>query len=210
LEERVTGLLIAFELVLLVPLFIGSWRTSLLGLSCQGFLMAWVAFHDGPHVSFEALLEFVDLVVLRAVAAPTILYAVLHRQDSPRRNDVIAPNLLSWGIALALILMAFRLADALVPLEGDAQTLVAVSASALVLGLLVLSTRTGPFSQMVGALRIENAIALFELGDARHSSVGVRIAQSVVLLCSLLLFRWYLVHLSTEADAPASPEAPAL
>lgn len=205
-----SGVLIAFEIVLLLPLFIGTWRISLLGLSCQGFLMAWIAFHHGLHLSLDSAVELVDLVVLRAIAGPALLYAVLLRQNAPRRNDVLAPNLLSWAMALALVLVAFRVADVLVTTEGDAQTWVGVAASALLLGLLVLGTRTGVFSQMVGALRIENAIALFELADAHHSSVGVRMGQTAVYLASIALFRWYLVHLAGEPEAPASPHPPAL
>lgn len=205
-----SGVLIAFEIVLLLPLFIGTWRISLLGLSCQGFLMAWIAFHHGLHLSLDSAVELVDLVVLRAIAGPALLYVVLLRQNAPRRNDVLAPNLLSWAMALALVLVAFRVADVLVTTEGDAQTWVGVAASALLLGLLVLGTRTGVFSQMVGALRIENAIALFELADAHHSSVGVRMGQTAVYLASIALFRWYLVHLAGEAEAPASPHPPAL
>jgi hydrogenase-4 component E len=124
---------------------------------------------------------------------------VLRRGTSPERNDVIAPNLLSWTIALGFLLLAFRLADILVPDEGDLQMLVAVSTSALLLGLLVLSTRSGPFSQLVGLLRIENAIALFELGPERHhASIGVRICQTAVLLVSIGFYRWYLALLGKE------------
>ena len=52
------------------------------------------------------------------------------------------------------------------PVEGNEHSFVAVATAGLLLGLLVLSTQTGPFSQMIGALRIENAIAVFELGGA--------------------------------------------
>jgi len=205
-----TGILIAFGIVLLLPLFIGTWRTSLVSLSCQGFLMGWIAWHHGLSFSIDAALEVVDLVVLRGVVGPAMLYAVLLQQNAPPRNDVIAPNMFSWVLSFALVLIAFRVADILIPSEGDAQTLVAVSASALLLGLLVLSTRTGLFSQTIGALRVQNAIALFELGDKHHSSLGVRIAQATLLLCSLMFFRWYLVHQNAEGDVSASPEAPAL
>lgn len=90
------------------------------------------------------------------------------------------------------------------------ETLVAVAGSALLLGLLVLSTRTGPLSQMIGVLRLENAIALFELGaPAHHEALGIRVGQTAILLVSIAFFRWYLLHL-TDADAPAASEAAVL
>ncbi|MDF2691796.1 MAG: hypothetical protein K0S65_179, partial [Labilithrix sp.] len=38
-----TGALIAFAIVVLIPLFVATWRTSLLGLSLQGVLIAWLS-----------------------------------------------------------------------------------------------------------------------------------------------------------------------
>jgi hydrogenase-4 component E len=203
----VNGVLLAFMIVLILPLFVGTWRTSLIGLACQGLLMAWIALGHGAHVSWDAAIDVVDLLVLRAVAAPAALYIVLLKQKVPRRNDVIAPNLLSWVLALALVLMAFRFADILVPTEGADQTLVAVAGSALLLGLLVLSTRTGPLSQMIGVLRLENAIALFELGGpAHHEALGIRLGQTAILLVSIVFFRGYLIRLTVETDTPAESE----
>jgi hydrogenase-4 membrane subunit HyfE len=207
------GILIAFQIVLLVPLFVGTWRTSLLGLSMQGFLMAWIAFRHGFHLSIDTAIEAVDLILLRAITGPVLLYRVLLQQNAPRKNDVISPNLLSWVIAFALVLIAFRLADMVVPGESELQLLVAVSTAALLLGFLVLSTRTGPLSQLVGLFRIENAIALFELGAVHQASVGLRIGQTTLLLASILYFRWYLQNVRADdekAPVVAAPERPAL
>ena len=77
-----TGVLIAFMVVLMVPLFVATWRTSLLGLSLQGLLMSWIVFHGGAHtaLSADAAVKFVDLVVLRTLAGPLLLYLVLRRR----------------------------------------------------------------------------------------------------------------------------------
>jgi hydrogenase-4 membrane subunit HyfE len=194
-----SGVLIALAIVLVIPLFIATWRASLLGLSLQGAIMAWIVFHHGAHLSVESVIEFVDLVLVRTLAAPLLLYRVLRAKNAPPRNDVIAPNLLSWTIAFALVLLAFRVADALVPVEGDTQMLVAVAASALLLGLFVLATRTGPLAQIVGALRVENALALFELAiRPHHQALGLRLGQLALLVGTVGFFRFYLHALPHE------------
>lgn len=194
-----TPLLIAFLAVLLLPLFIASWRTSLVGLSCQGALMGWIAYRHDHHLSVHTILTFVDLFAVRAIAAPLFLYRVLRSQKAPSRNDVIPPNMLSWTFAIVLVVFAFQFAGVVVPVESDEQTLVAVSASGLLLGLLVLSTQSVPFSQMIGALRLENAIALFELGNpSHHEAIGIRLGQTAVLLISVVMFAWYLRTLKTS------------
>lgn len=200
------SLLIAFEVVLLVPLFVATWRTSLLGLSCQGLLLGWFALRHGFHAGAADVLTAIDLIVVRGVLAPLALYRVMRQSNAPQRNDVIPPNLLSWTAAAALVFVAFRFADAAVAGE-EAQTLVAVSTSAFLLGLLVLSTRSGVFSQIIGALRIENAIALFELGGEPHQeSLGIRAGLLALVVLSIGMFRWYLLHLSTEESPPGAPE----
>lgn len=199
-------LLIAFVGILLVPLFVASWRLSLFGLAGQGLIMAWISYQLDPSLdTVDAWVSMFDLVVVRGIGAPLALYAVLLSHRAPPRNDVLPPNLMSWTLAIVLVLFAFRFADLLVPVEGNEQSFVAVATAGLLLGLLVLATQTGPFSQMVGALRIENAIALFELGGAHGShDLGMRIAQTVILIATILLFRWYLSTLPRPSAVKVS------
>ncbi|HWU88825.1 MAG TPA: hypothetical protein VN253_16275 [Kofleriaceae bacterium] len=195
--------LIAFCGALLVPLFVASWRLSLFGLAVQGLLMAWVSYELDPSLdSLAAWTTMFDLVVVRGLGAPIALYAVLRAQRATARHDVIPPNLMTWTLAVALVLVAFRFADMLVPLEGNEHSFVASASAAILLGLLVLATQTGPFSQMVGALRIENGIAMFELGV--HHDPAMQIAQTIILITTILLFRWYLTTLPRTATAKVS------
>lgn len=198
-----TGLLLAFAVVALVPLFVSRWRTSLLGLSAQAGIMAAIAFREGLHIATDDAITFLDLVVVRTILAPLLLYFVLRTQNIPGRNDVIAPNLLSWAIALALVVMAFGSADTLIPTEGDEQMQLAVSAAAFLLGFFVLATSRGTISQTIGLMRLENAIALFELGNPHREWLAIRVGQLAVLLISVGYFRWFLVHHRPD-DAPQS------
>ena len=199
--------------VYLVPLFVGTWRTSLLGLGCQGFLMAWIAWTRGLDPSqLGDWVLLADLVLVRGLAAPLLLRQVLRARNTPRRNDVIPPNLLSWTLALGVVLLAFKFAAALEREPGEPRTLLAVATSGLLLGFLVLSTQSGTFGQMVGALRIENAIALFELtGPSRPPEPGVRLAQLALIALTVLLFRWYLAAQEPPGARAAPPlEGPTL
>ena len=199
-------LLIGFLGVLLVPLFVASWRLSLIGLVGQGLILAWISYRLDPALdTVETWLGLFDFVIVRGLGAPIAFYAVLRAQKAPPRNDVLPPNLMSWTLAIVLVLVAFRFADLLVKVEGDEQTFVAVAAASLLLGLLVLATQTGPFSQMIGALRIENAIALFELGGPHDpEGLGLRIGQTTLVIVTILLFRWYLQNLPRSTVARAS------
>lgn len=199
-------LLVGLLGVLLVPLFVATWRSSLVGLACQGFLMTLIAYRLHPHPSTpEDWLRLTDLAVVRTVVAPLALYAVLRGQNAPARNDVIPPNLLSWTLAFGLVLVSFTFAEQLIPVAGDERTLVAVASAGVALGFLVLASQSAPFSQMMGALRIENAIALLELGSTRHESpLAISLAVFAVFVTTVALFRWYLSTLGPHAGPAAS------
>jgi hydrogenase-4 component E len=199
----VNPLLIAFVGVLVVPLFVASWRLSVFGLAVQGLLMAWISYDLHPALdSLTSWIEMVDLVIVRGLGAPIALYAVLRGQGASERSDVIPPNLMSWTLAVVLVLVAFRFADMLVPVAGGEHSFVAAACAGVLLGLLVLSTQTGPFSQMVGVLRIENGIAMVELGG--HRDPAMQIAQTIILVATILLFRWYLKTLPRTDAAKVS------
>lgn len=208
-------LLISLLGVTLAPLFIASWRASLLGLACQGALMA-LALCRQPHALQSAAdwIALLDLAVVRAVLVPLGLYAVLRARNARARNDVIPPDLLSWLLAIGSVPVSFSFAARLLPAPGEQQTLVAVSCAGLLLGLFVLATRPDPLSQVIGVLRVENAIALFELGGERHgSAMLVQLGLVSVFCLTVGLFARYLstLHLDgrgalasdVEAEGPA-------
>lgn len=204
-----TSLLIAFLFVLLAPLFLANWRMSILGLAAQGLLLLGMStrLRTGD-VDASAVLAWLDLGLLRGVVAPFVLYRVLLARRAPDRNDVLPPNMLAWTAAIGVAVMSFRLAAALEPADGDGQMLVGVVSTAVFLGFLVLATQVGVFSQIVGALRLENAIALFELGGGESGGyLGLRIAQLLTFAASLVLFRFFLVNAPLPAPLAPPPEA---
>jgi hydrogenase-4 membrane subunit HyfE len=204
-------LLISLLAVVLAPLFIGSWRASLWGLAGQGGLMALIAYRQ-PQALAAATgwLVLLDLFVIRSAWMPLTLYRVLHARSARARIDVIPPDLLSWAIAIGLVLVSFSFAGKLVTPPGEQQTLVAVCASALLLGLFVLATRTDPLNQVLGALRVENAIALFELGGDRHeSALFVQLGLMAVFAATVVLFARHLSVSRFEGPRATPAEAEA-
>lgn len=209
-------LLVALLGVLLVPLFVATWRTSLMGLGCQGVLMALIArqLESTPNTVGDWL-ALVDLGIVRGFVVPLALYRVLRARKTPGRNDVIPPNLLSWTLALGMVLMSFSFAELLVGDSGEQRTLVAVAATGVMLGFLVLATQSDPFSQMVGALRIENSIALLELGGKHHDwPLAIQLGLLAVFMATVAFFRWYLITLTSnhvaQVEQGAGVEGPTL
>jgi hydrogenase-4 component E len=199
--------------VLLLPLFIGSWRASLLGLATQGLLLGWIFLRMDPDLTApQAWITLVDLLLVRGVAVPLLLARVQRANAVSHRNDVIPPNLVSWTLAIAAAFVGFQFAEALEPAGGDGQTLIAVAITGVLLAFLILATQSVVFSQLIGILRLENAIALFELGalasrDGEAPPLALQLGQLVAYLLTFALCRW---HLRRLGSAPASEDAPGL
>jgi len=190
----VTYLLMAFLIILVTPLLIGTWRVSLLGLAAQGFVLSWMMLEHGFKDDFTFVVQLLDVVVVRTLVAPRMLHGILRSRNMPARNDVIPPNLLSWALAGVLLLFAFRFAQRFHPQDVAASTHLAVATATVLLGFLVLASGNSLFSQMVGFLRVENGIFLFELSSTHHMPPLVQLAVSGVYLGTVLLFGYFLRH----------------
>ncbi|MEQ1567779.1 MAG: hypothetical protein ABMA64_19210 [Myxococcota bacterium] len=185
---------VVFLLVIVVPLFVARWRVSLLGLALQGALL-FRAAHGDPW------LDGIDFLAVRGALAPAILYTIQLGSGHPGRKDVIPANLFAWVLVVVLVTVAFRFAAAMAP-GAESEGRLAVATAALVLGLFVLSSQNSVFAQIVGVLRVENAVALFELAVREvPPEPGVRVAQLAVTagLCGMMA--WYLRALH---DAPVA------
>ena len=201
-----TTLLIALLGVLLVPLFVSTWRIAVLGLALQGVLMSIIAYRADSDLTLDNLVTLVDFGIVRTLFAPWALLGAVRGAGHASSREVNAPNILSWTLAFGVVLLGFRLANRLVPEGGDEQALVAVTVSAILLGFLRLATQAGPALQMVALLQIENAIALFEHGGEHEQPLALHIALATILLITILFFRWYLSTLDRR-DATSEPPA---
>jgi hydrogenase-4 membrane subunit HyfE len=199
-----TGVDVLFLVAILVPLLAARWRISLLGLAAQGVLLWYAA--DGPtfHPDLGWLITTVDCLVVRGIVAPFLLYLAYAGRGHADRNDVVPPNLFVWMVVVLLVVMTLRFADQLAPV-GAGDPRVGVAASALVIGFFVLATQRSVFSQIIGALRIENAVALLEIAGSSHhvDDPRLRALQLVLGAVAAGMYAWYL-----DALAATTPDTP--
>jgi hydrogenase-4 component E len=188
----VTYLLIGFLVVAVGPLLISTWRTSLIGLGLQGLVLTAILAQRGWPFTPSGAVLLLDLLVLRTWFVPRHLYGILQSLSAPRRTDVIPANMLSWTLAGALVIGAFQFADVVVPDGGVGATHVAAATAALLLGFLVLGTENTTFCQITGVLRIENAIALFELASGHLLPLPFQLGLTACLLLTVLVFGRFL------------------
>jgi hydrogenase-4 component E len=206
-----TSLLVGFVIVLIAPIVLASWRMSLLGLALQGLLMGWLMLEAGRPPSVAVVISLVDLILVRGLVVPAYLYRALRDRGAPGRNDVLPANLFSWALAGVTLFLSLRFGKIIDGADASLATQHFVATAAFLLGLLILGTQNAPFSQIIGALRIENAIALFELSAPSPQPLSIQIGLLAVFVLTVATFVVFLRRLPVVgASTAAWPEGPTL
>ena len=172
-----------------IPVFFGKIGASPLWLSLQALGLGWITLHHHETVSGHALIAGLELLLVRAWLVPTMLRRLLASQPAARL-DLMPSNLFTWGIAITLIILAFKFGEG-ARLDVRALTL-GVMAATVMMALLVLSTNQEPTAQLVALLFMENALILFESLMPEPWPLPVHVALSGVYLVTVTVGVWLL------------------
>jgi hydrogenase-4 membrane subunit HyfE len=155
--QHMTVALVLFLLAVLTPLFFASPRTAPWWLVLQALGLAWLMGAQHGVESLHAAVVVTEVLLLRGLIAPWLL----SRSNLSRDDEHLFPsNLLTWMLAVGLIVLAFELAASLDPAQG----LLALWTVFTSIGcaLLLLASNDAPAAQLFALLLAENAIVLFE------------------------------------------------
>ncbi|MGH7819465.1 MAG: hydrogenase [Candidatus Binatia bacterium] len=173
--------------ILLVDLFmIGTTRLGacIRASALQGLLLAALplVFHHGrPDVHLAALVA--GPLLFKAVAIPKLLLRALETASVRREVEPMVSLHASLVCGAALIGFAFWLGEQLVlPTPPPSELAVPAAFSTLLLGFLVLVSRTKAITQVIGYLMLENGVYMFGLGLAS--------AMPLVIELGILLDVW--------------------
>lgn len=180
-----------------IPVFFGKIQSAPAWLSLQALALGWITISHQDEVSVHALLAGLEVLVVRAWLVPTLLRRALEKSEHTRL-DLMPSNLFAWGVAIALIILAFKFGDGA---QTDARGLtLGVIAATAMMALLILSTNNAPSAQLVALLFMENALALFESLVTVPWPLPVHAALSAVYLLTVSVGSWLV-----RSRAPAAP-----
>lgn len=193
-----TLVLTACFLTAVVPVFFAKLRAIPVWLSLQALALGWFAL--GHESGVHALTTGLEILLLRCMLVPWVLRTYLSQHEAVANTDVMPSNLFAWGIAMALIIVAFRLGDA-AHTNMRAMTL-GVVAGVLTIAYLILATNREPFAQMVALLFMENAVLLFETMLPQPWPWPVHVLLTAVYLGTTAIGIWLM-----QAPSTALPTA---
>jgi len=151
--------------------------------SVLALIAATMALASGEsHMWLVALLT----VLVRAVAAPVLLFGILRRVELRRETRPLLPTRLAAVSALGLIVLAFVAGGRLALLDGfPSRNALPVAFALTLLGLLLMCTRRKAISQVIGLITIENGIFLAGLSATLGLPLFVEIGVFFDLLVAL-------------------------
>lgn len=187
--HHATLALIACGMTTVIPVFFGKLRVLPTWLSLQALALAlgWLSLSpsaDGLH----ALAAGLEILLLRAWLVPHILRGALAQQPHSAQLDVMPSNLITWGVAVALLIVAFQFGNGA---RADLRALtLGVIAATVTLVFLVLATNREPLAQLGALLYLENAIVLFEHVLPHPWPLPVHLVLSGVYVGSAAVGAW--------------------
>lgn len=170
-----------------IPVFFGKLTVTPAWLSLQALCLGWITLNKHPELDGHALAAGLEILIVRAWLVPHLLRRTLAGSPAAE-HDVMPSNLLAWGVAVALIILAFQFGG---NARADVRAVtLGVMAATVTLAFLVLATNREPVAQLVGLLFMENAMALFESLMPEPWPLPVHLAVSSVYLGTVAVGSW--------------------
>lgn len=199
-------LLVVFLGGFLVPILAGSWRLGLIGLGLQPILLGLINLKLANHQGFPLLLQLIDLVFVRGLLVPTILFLTIKRVRISSEFDFVPTNFIYWAGLLILFGAGLWFGILLFPDNfGKALHCGSVAAGVLT-AFFVLSFQSAGVGQIFAILLLENSIVLFELLEPHHLSNALQIAITLIFVLLILVFRMFLGPVPTLTTSDQSGE----
>lgn len=183
-----------------IPVFFSRISAAPAWLALQALTLFWITLYGSEGVSLHAMLAGLEVLLVRALLVPYLLRRTL-RQTPQAKKSLMPSNLFAWGVAITLIIVAFKFGDGA---RADARALtLGVAAATVMIAFLILSTNQEPSAQLVAVLFMENALALFESLLPEPWPLPVHLAVSGVYILTVAVASWLL-----GGQTSTTPEEP--
>jgi len=182
---------------------LGTTRLSatIRATAVQGALLAGLPIALYPGFSAHILGLAIGTFAVKALLLPWLLSRAIREAAVRREIEPLigfATSMLLGAVAVAL---AFSIAPRLPLPELHTRVLVPVSLSTVVIGLLVLTTRSKALTQVVGYLILENGIYVFGLSQVQRVPFLLEIGVLLDIFVGVFIMGIVVFHINREFDS---------
>lgn len=170
-------------------------------IAVQGLLLGALAILVHPTVSAHAIVLAVGTAAVKAGILPWFLRWAIREASVRREVEPLIGYMASVILGAVALAVAFAFANVL-PLEiVETHLLVPVALVTVMIGLIVLITRSKAITQVVGYLMLENGIYLFGLTQSERVPFLVEIGVLLDVFVAVFIMGIVVFHINREFDS---------
>ena len=185
---------------------LGSSRLSacIRAIAIQGVLLGILALLLPEHASVHIVVLAVGTTVIKAGVLPWFLRWAIREAAVRREVDPLIGYVPSLVLGAGALAMGFAVASVLPARPVGSELLVPVALVTVMIGLMVLITRTKALLQVVGYLMLENGIFLFGLTQAERAPFLVEVGVLLDVFVGVFIMGIVVFHINREFDSTSS------
>ena len=196
------------ELVLLLVVLTDFWvlgtsrlSSAIRATALQGLLLAAlpIALHRTVSVHMMALAA--GTLIVKAIVLPRLLSGAIREATERREVEPLMGFTTSMIFGAVAVALSFGIAPRL-PLPGlQSEMLIPVALSTVMIGLVVLTTRSKAVTQVVGYLLLENGIYVFGLSQAQRVPFLVEVGVLLDVFAGVFVMGIVVFQINREFDS---------
>jgi hydrogenase-4 component E len=169
-------------------------------VAAQGLLLGVLSLVVEGAWSVHGIGLAAGTIAVKAVLLPWFLRWAIREASVRREVEPLVGYMASFLLGAAGLLVSFAVATRLPPTESG-PLLVPVALATVIIGLVVLITRTKAVSQVVGYLMLENGIYLFGLTQTRRVPFLVDAGVLLDVFVAVFVMGIVVFHINREFDS---------
>jgi hydrogenase-4 component E len=170
-------------------------------IAAQGLLLGVLPLLIHRELSVHAVALAVGTVAIKAAVLPWFLRWAIREASVRREVEPLIGYMASMLLGAAGLAIAFAVATVLPLRSGETELLVPVALVTVMIGLLVLTSRSKAITQVVGYLMLENGIYLFGLTQSERVPFLAEVGVLLDLFVAVFIMGIVVFHINREFDS---------
>jgi hydrogenase-4 component E len=157
-----------------------------------------------PSASVHTISLSLGTIAVKAILLPWFLRWAIREAAVRREVEPLIGYLPSLLLGVGALALAFAVSNVLPNMGAQSDLLVPAALVTLMIGLLVLVTRSKALMQVVGYLLLENGIYLFGLTQAERVPFLVEVGVLLDVFVAVFIMGIVVFHINREFDSISS------
>jgi len=170
-------------------------------IAAQGLLLGVLPLLIHRELSLHAVALAAGTVAIKAAVLPWFLRWAIREASVRREVEPLIGYMASMLLGAAGLAIAFAVATVLPLRSGETELLVPVALVTVMIGLLVLTSRSKAITQVVGYLMLENGIYLFGLTQSERVPFLAEVGVLLDLFVAVFIMGIVVFHINREFDS---------